>query len=375
MSLIQRIVFFLLLISQPVFSKNCSPMSGCDITSNFQFLYWRVDKCGLDYLWPSDITRFNIDCTDDNIINTGGPVIEPEIIEGQVITLGKGKPKSVNTEFEPGFRISLEKPFCNFDLGLRYTRFCNDQSDSHNIGETPYTPSRMHPDIKGFVDRTNVTYASAKYGVDLNTFDMELYYPVTTNCGGLALVFGGKVGLIDQELNSNYEGWSLITTTDEDEFERNGPDLRIHQVRQKVCFKSGGVYLGAKGYYPLQCGLSFFGRVTYGIMHGCFNRSFREEEFTDPTNPNPLYPSQLLVDVEDSNSCLFSVSELQIGLEYLLGRFCDTEFSINFGYEFNLWNNIPGFMEFVDHYEKGAINRSDESLGFEGLFFGLTLNF
>lgn len=344
-------------------SKSCSE-------SNFSidWLYWNTNKCGLDYLWPADITRFDMTCEDDNLANTPGDVITPDKIDGAVLTLGKGRPKDIEPEYSSGFRIAWNKSCSDWYAGIRYTYYRQDESSSFKVGEIPYTPSRMHPDIKGFVDRTNITSASSSFDLNLDEVDIQAGKTWDNKCYAVTFFGGVKGGFICQEINTKYRGLSVITSEENGGYTRNPPDDRIHTVKEKVDMNAYGLFIGTEAEYQLCGKIGLIGRVSTGILNGHFDRKFIEKEFTDPDNPEPLFPEKLLVNVKDDFWSLVNYYEMAAGISYEMCNGSCADWTIHLGYEFHQWGNMCGFMQFLDHHEKGIINRSTESLGFNGLF-------
>lgn len=347
-----------------------------DVSYSIDWLYWNTKKCGLDYLWPADITRFGITCEDDNIANTSGDVIIPEKIEGAVVSLGKGRPKDIDPKYHSGFRFALNKTYCDWIAGLRYTHYGQDESSSFKVGNTPYTPSRMHPDIKGFVDRTNITSASSEFDLSLNEVDIQAGKTWDNECYEFTFFGGFKGGFICQEMKTKYRGLSLITTSEMSEFTRNPPDDRIHSVKETVDMDAYGLFAGTEGVYHLCPNIGLTARASFGILNGQFSRKFVEKEFTDPDQSSPpLFDEKLLVDVKDDFCSLVNYYEMAVGLSYKMCNSACADWTIHLGYELHQWGNMCGFMQFLDHHEKGSINRATESLGFSGLYLRLFVTY
>jgi len=336
----------------------CLTLPADGWTGHVDLLYWKTRKCGLDYLWPADITRFNTICD-------GTPsIMTPTKIEGEVKSVGKGKPKVIDLDYDLGFRCALFKRCDCWDAGLRYTYYSTDKSSSFHVKNIPYRPSRQHPDIKGFVDGTNIILGKSSYDLELNQLDWEVKRQLGTSCDTTVAFVGGlKMAFIDQDLKTTYKGLSLP----KDEM----VEKRFHTVSEKVDMDAYGLYIGAEAEWHYNSCWTVFGRFSIGSLLANFDRSFFEKEFTNPEVMDPLFEPEVLVDVSEDMWCGVSQCEFSVGLDYLFCRTDCSDWHLQLGYEFLQWNDMRTFMQFTDHHEKGSIVRVTDNLEFDGLYLRL----
>lgn len=360
---------------------------GC-WTAHVDALYWKPRVCGLDYLWPSDITRFDVEC--DGKFSTD----EPDKIQGKVVSVGKGGAKAVGLEHDLGWRIGFETEFDCVNFTIRYTKFDSDESDSWHRGQKhyfkkndsvdqhpiPYTPARMHPDIKGFVDRTNVFSAKAEYEVDLHLLDFEARHDWSLSCGNIGVLAGLRLARIDQEMRSRYCGKSLPFGEEEERGSQSRSvtsaevETRIHTVKEKNDMKAWGLYIGLQGDWSVWSCFSLFGKVATGAYLADFDRRFHEKEFSENKGGN--YPVQYLVNAKKDDCCHVRQTEISVGGDLLLC--CNPgfgEWHLQLGYETQTWSDMRNFLQFVDHHEKGGNVRATGNIGFEGPFLRLLADF
>lgn len=356
--------------------------------AHVDLLYWKPRVCGLDYLWPSNITRFDVAC--DGNFSTD----EPDKILGKVMSVGKGGSKNVDLEHELGWRIGFETQCDCVNFTIRFTKLDSDETDSWHRGKkhhakqknavsqfpVPYTPARMHPDIKGFVDRTNIFAAKAEYDIDFHQLDFEARHDWSLSCGNVGLLAGVRLARIDQEMHSSYYGKSLPFGEEEMGGQSSRSvtpvevETRVHTVKENNDMKSWGVYAGLQGDWNIWSCFSLFGRVATGASLANFDRTFHEKEFSEIKNAN--YPLQYLVDAKKDDWCHVRHTEFVIGGDLLL---CNNpgcgEWHLHLGYETHTWSDMRNFLQFVDHHEKGGNVRATDSLGFEGPFLRLIASY
>lgn len=341
------------------------PRSCAQYEISADWLFWNTRKCGLDYLWPADINRYDTVCGD--LSTTPAP-----FIEGTVVTLGKGKPKKIDLDYDSGFRLAGYSLCNDTKVGARYTYYKTDKDDKHTIHgnqDIPYTPSREHPDIKGFVDGINVDFAKSHFDLELQVVEIEAGR-VWKNCGSSFGFFGGiQAAFIDQEMRTFYQGTSVPFG------ETSSPEVepRFHTVKEQADLDAYGLYIGGEGRFGYNC-MYVFGRASSAALLGEFDRKFVEREFTDPAITDPNFDDQRLVCVRDSEWGTLQHYEVAVGVGY--ETTCNsTDYAFEVGYEIHHWTDMRNFLQFVDHFEHGAVNRSTDALGFDGIFVKASASF
>jgi len=331
--------------------------------AEIDFLYWKTRKCGLDYLWPFDVPRYDTTC--DGTPSTNDPVK----LNASVVTLGSGSPRKIKLDYNPGLRLSFFKECGCWESGVRLTHYSTDKSNSIKIHSTSsYTPSREHPDQKGVVDYGNLSNAKSSYDLELSQVDFEGRARWGEECDGSLTFFSGvKLAFLDQKMKTTYEGTSLPKNL--------SVEPRIHTVKEKCDMDAYGIYFGANADWRFANCLTLFGRVSFGALLGNFDRSFNEKEVSEPSTSYSLYPDEVLVKVKDDSWCGVRQMEYLVGLEYFLCETCFAEWKLQLGYELHQWIGMRNFIHFLDHHEKGTVLRATDNLAYDGFFLGFIADY
>lgn len=323
----------------------CDPCCG-EWYAHVDWLIWKPRRCGLDYAWPRD----------------GGA--NPEY------QLGKGGGHCIEPGFDNGFRLGLFKDCNTSSYGVRWTHFRGDESSSANPPSGgDLQASRGHPEITrnelGEIQAPGD--AKSKYDVDLDMIQLEGEY--LHHCDGCSsvLVFGGvEMSYLDQTMDTEYDLVGL------------GAEVDGRVVKEKLEMDGYGLYVGLEAHRTFCRNLGFFGRVSFGTLLGKFDRSL-DDRYYDYDEQEEETDFEAAVHTSDSCCSIFTHQEIVVGLDYDVCDFCGMDWSFQLGYEFQLWQNTPDFLNFTDHdssdYAFGHNARNMANIGFDGVTLRLNAEF
>ncbi len=301
---------------------NCCPQY-CDSCDDWvvygEWLYWRSRRCDLDYA-----------------------------VTGAGAGTYTGNIHSVDQSYESGWRIGVQKYCGDFFYDLTYTYFRNDESNSKN--NPALSGTRIVDDITA-VTQGLITDARGKWDLDYDVVDLLAGYGFCNTSCFQPYIFGGlKLAFIDQKFEALYiEG------------------ANFDRVTQKIDMDAYGINLGVGANYNFCHCFNFFGRFSYDVLLGDFTRHYNYETSANADAAN----------FKDDCWRMLSVLNLSFGLGYdfaFSNCWC-SNLGISLGYEFHQWVGQPDFIDFQSESGEVTFDRHLQSLGFDGLFLRLALNF
>lgn len=318
---------------------NCCQQERCglDLKVEVDWLFWKERSCDLDYVVP-------IDSGDDYF----------------------GSVKSVCPERSSGFRIGIEKEICNkWLLGLRYTHFSNNTSDRTIDVADGGLAAILVPPEKQYTSNGNIEYAAASQDLTLNVVDLEASFSSGCSWSRDFHFFGGiKFANIDRDFKAHYA---------EDNSDRKGLESEhsVDLICQRADLSSCGLYLGLESSMDLYCNIGFFGRTSFGTLVGKVDQRF--------SHKGQSGGNDFETDVKLKREChrLISVFDLSVGLYYNLPTFCNSDWSIEVGYDLEHWFNVSNYFMVNENNNANQVwlERSADGLGFEGPFIRLVGKF
>ena len=311
---------------------NCFPCVNFTVYGDW--LYWKVRRCELDYVWP---------CSG--------------------VLVAEGKNHSVDPSYDSGFRVGVRADLCNWDFGARYTRYHTDEKASVLDLNGNIQPSRLHPAGNAQIGKNELKFACTKYDFDYDVIDIEFGRKIDTcYCDQLRFFGGVKIAYIDQDLCTGY--------TENPDYQNGGSNIDAARVKERVEMDAYGLYAGGEGHWNI-CGcLGAFGRVGGGALIGDFERSVFEERVDDAT---------VIVDTHDCCAKMITNFEIATGLEFVFNTCFCGDWGIQVGYEFHHWGNMLDFIQFSGNDDTNeypaTTDRNSEDIGLDGLFVRLSASF
>ncbi|MCH9625174.1 MAG: hypothetical protein S4CHLAM123_03440 [Chlamydiales bacterium] len=311
------------------------------------YLYWSPRRCQLDYATHENITGFSLDG-----------------LEGELF--------SVMPCYDSGYRVGIYKECDCFFFDAYYTSFSNTESASVFSADENLAGTRYASVIGGLVNpATGLISASAKWELEYDVVDVLAGYKLNS-CGCFeSYVFGGfKYASIGQELKTEYEADQVVIATEE----FNPTIYNVIRVKQKADMDAYGVALGLGAKYTL-CGcFDFFGRFSYDVLVGNFDRRFIQS--TAP--PTTVFTQ--VINLDDNCWLPVNVVNLAFGLAYnydFCGCWINT-IGFSVGYEFHHWLRM---LDFIDLGALTALpspvilDRHLQNFGLDGLTVRLAIGF
>ncbi|MCH9625175.1 MAG: hypothetical protein S4CHLAM123_03450 [Chlamydiales bacterium] len=315
------------------------------------YLYWSPRRCQLDYATTARLNGSAIDG-----------------LEGELY--------SVMPCYDSGYRVGLYKECDCFFFDAFYTSYCTTQSDSVASENSDILGTRFATVFGGVAPPTTAGFLEAcgKWELDYDVVDVLAGYNLNS-CGCFkSYVFGGfKYASIGQELKSVYRAdpaFGVAVPTED----FNPTIYNAFAVKQKADMDAYGVAFGLGAKYTL-CGcFDFFGRFSYDVMLGNYDRKYIQ--LTAP--PQDIFTQQSHLD----DNCWAPVNcvNLAFGLTYnydFCGCWINT-IGLSVGYEFHQWLNL---LDFIDIGALTAlpspviIDRHLQNFGLDGLTVRLAIGF
>lgn len=328
---------------EPVCDPCCPSLDYCDSCDDWTFygdwLYWRARKCGLDYALPAEDS--------DNFI---GKVYGPCL------------------DYDSGYRLGFVLGCEGMDLGVRYTSYNTDAFSSNTDAN-----GNMAASLVG-ENHLNVTnhefqYASGKYALDLDVFDLEASYGMeVTDELNAGLYAGFRYATLDQSFNVLYA---------QDSNDLNGDASPIDKLKLTNDMNSYGLYFGLNaGYLFCEC-FEFFFDFSHGVHVAEFDRSYVYKTDLGEDEEEEALPLVTEVNLKDECWRLVNTCDLALGLKYNLCNFLCADWDFSLGYEFHHWYNTSDFLYFVSGDTSGEahLDHGVDSVGFDGLFVRLGATF
>jgi len=306
-----------------------------DFTLYGDWLYWKVRRCELDYVFP---------CSG--------------------VLVAEGKSHSTNPCYDSGFRVGARAQICNWDFGARYTYYHTDDEARIIDPDGNIQPSRLHPAGNAQIGKNELKFADSTYDFDYDVVDIEFGRTIDTcYCDHLRFFGGVKLAYIDQKLFSCYSA--------DPEYKKGQPTTaESAAIWEKTNVDAYGLYAGGEGHWNL-CGcFGAFGRIGGGALYGDFNRSVLEKRTDDDT---------VIVNTKDCCAKLITNFEIGAGLEFVFNTCFCGDWGIQVGYEFHHWGNMLDFIQFSGNDDTAeypaTTDRHSEDIGLDGVFVRLSASF
>ena len=300
----------------------CDPCGGWSV--ELDWLYWHLRRCELTYATTG---------SDDHLYV-----------------------KSVDLSYDNGLRLGVFKECGDVNFGIRYTRYCYD--DSQTVIDTVYD---VKPARSGNVF-INSEIAINHYDFDMDVFELESRYALLDDCDSSAWAFAGfRYASIDQKLKTLYGA-------DATDVSGSGELNAILVVSERNDMDGYGLYLGAASNFSAFSCLDVYGSFSIGTMIAEFERDYKVIV---------KYEGETEVTQHWSDDCYKILTNLDfaVGVGYDLCDICCVDWSLTLGYEFHHWMNTLDFILAETDGDIFEIDRHSEDLGFDGLFVRLTGTF
>ncbi len=353
---------------------SCNPCNPCDPCDSFcdgwsvygDWLFWKVRRSGLDYTIEGDnfeSPRHEYDS------NTYVPF---------------GKMHCVDPEYQSGYRIGFAKNFCELDVGVRYTHFKADHTNSKYSEDYSLDGTRQHPlDDEAYTSSwgsssiNDFDYAESGYSLKLDQIDVEAGKAWDT-CEGLRVrpFVGFRYARIDQHMNTFYDIEDGLTVSEFLDIKAYGFYLGAG-VRYTFCecfglhaCLSGGLYIASTSGHHNE-GSGFFGN---GSSSSSDSSSGSGSGSGDNVGSVPEADSDIHVSRCDSD-ILVGSCDAAFGVSYELHNCFCGNWMFAAGYEFHNWSGMPDFLNFTDDGSFGNHSRNHSNLGYDGLYVRVKMEF
>jgi hypothetical protein len=294
------------------------------------YLYWKARRGDLDYAV--------------NAINLDGP------FTGNVYAL--------NPEYSSGYRVGITKECNCFYLDGCYTHY-NSHVSKTTIVPPPglLAPTHGLANISG-VNIGQVQFARSEWKIDYDTGDVLAGYNWNVWDDIDVSFFGGfKIARIYQRVERQY-------------FEAASSPVGDQQI-QNYTVNGYGADFGLGVDYSIWNGLELFGSFSCDLLLAHLNREYIYQRVVTPGN------IETGADVTDISWRLTPVINAAFGIGYnypFFNRWL-SNIRLSVGYEFHSWLNLPDFLEMQAVEDQVGFQRTLQSLGFDGLFVRLGLDF
>ncbi len=312
------------------YDNSCCESYRNDYCTNVfvDWLYWNVRDCGLDFVW--DISETNQDG-------------------------GDGHLRSINTDYESGFRVGAFAPYCGYEFGFVYTRYKSDCSGPTRATSTAGSLVGTKLIFENL--QANINDAVGEYDVEFQQLDLAVgrHFQPQWLCNTDVTLGGGvRIAWIERDKNITYQDSSDITN-----------------IFQKVENDAYGLFLGMISDTQFCNCFSLFSDFSIAALVA------ETEQRVHYAGPGDLSTFDFVVRQECDYCPVVNVN-LALGLGFDFSCFCDAVARLAVGYEFHNWISLPGF---TDPFALPAVSKSlflqkdNNNLGFDGLFVRLAINF
>lgn len=309
----------------------CDPCCDGEFGVYGDYLYWRARRCELDYAIPYDAT----------------------IVVGNVY--------DVCPRYDSGFRVGAFYKGCgDFDFVGQYTWY-NTDAKSHVFDPDENLAGTHILDENTQVGQESFQLARGEWDLKYNVVDLTAGYRWDMNdCFHARFYTGLKLAFIDQTFDILYSETEDVTGA------ANGFD-KVHYSND---LNGYGIQVGASADYQICGRLSLIGNFGYGVLASDVSR---KEVYV--TSANGGTTEVIEVDLHDSCWRTLSVLDLAVGLSYeIYCGDCGSAF-IGLGYEFHHWFDMANFISYQNESGEITFDRYTDSLGLDGLFVRLGVNF
>ncbi|GAB4226647.1 MAG: hypothetical protein Tsb0021_02840 [Chlamydiales bacterium] len=286
------------------------------------WLYWRVRECDLDY---------------------GIVAID---------SVAMGKIRTVNPNYDSGFRLGAVKQCNNWNYNIDYTRYNTNASNQLNVSGIDNASIIA---LRSLL--SNISIAQSSWKLCYDKIDLTTGYIFAKDCCYEANLFGGLTfAFIEKEVKS------LYISPDE------GAGQTSNMVKQKNDMNGYGMCLGISGNYNLYNCLHLIGLCSTDILVAQFDRRF----FSSAVIDGEQAQTTLLADFYGNCWKLINVLNLLVGIQYDIPEcYPNLTASLSLGYEFHHWWNVPGYLT----QSSTGLDQYNENIGFDGLFLRGTIKF
>jgi len=254
-----------------------------------------------------------------------------------------GRVRSLNYKTEPGIRASLGYRPGGYPWDVRFTYTYITSSDNFGVVANP--AGVLYPTLTrtGMTNEVNVAFASSS--LSINVYDAEFGYHFEQDFFH-ARIFGGlRLANVREMLTADYDG----------------RDAQRATVDVRPNFDGVGPLFGIESTIGMGQGLGVFGRASVALLTGSMRAPFVETNNVGGT---------VYADVADRFALTVPVVTLGVGVSYQYRGL-----SIRAGYEVSNWFGVFERPAFTDDFAEGKFLRQSSSLGIDGVFVQLGLEF
>lgn len=247
-------------------------------------------------------------------------ISDPQDTANPVVVGPNAKVLSVDTGYEPGFRVGLSRDFAGtgVDAKVVYTRL-----------HTSFTDRAVAPDGGVLVatlvhkpDKIEALIADARFDFDYDVVDLEVGQ--TFQAGGSHVdvrIFGGaRFASIDQEIRATYQGQDF-----------DGGDADRTEVIMDVDLTGVGPRIGAGAAWDVGSGFSVFGHTAASLLVADIDASTFEKRVG----------AKVRLDIgQDFEPRVIPVAELSLGLGWTRHYSELSALTLEAGYQVENWFNV-----------------------------------
>jgi len=267
--------------------------------------------------------------------------------------LAIGSVARVDPESDSGYRFRFEVMRGKAFFFASYTSYDATTSDRVRDPGDSLTGT-LHIDDYCLVCDEAVSLATADYDVDYSVLEIGAGYNLRENSPfGLRLSGGVRQASVEENFHVFYSD-NLAGNADAD------------IVDQGTDMDAFGLFIGIEPEYKFNSLIRLFGRLQYTALMGDVDQTFLYR-----TSTNGGQTGSVQADLDSSENRAVETIEASFGVEFTITDVV----SVSGGYEFQTWQNYPGFLKHTSESGEVTFDLHTTDLGFDGPFVRVSLSF
>lgn len=281
------------------------------------------------------------------------------------------KYKDLCSDWQSGVRVAFLVPdvFYGWDFSTSYYRVCYENSTKQTYHNRDANNGIISPLL---IDAFADTWEEGEQELDLfySEWDLLLTYDVYNGpCHRFTPYFGIAGMFLNQEIDGEFARRTLFPIGMQPK--QNEETDTIVETEWKSDYSGVGIRMGAM----YECNIAdciFFTNANLTLLEGDA-KTTNEQILMVPQQKN------VTVKITDDDGChIVNGYHIQTGIKFS-SSICGCDYGIRLGYEFVNWHNLPNQRVFngenINTESGHSTSPRTRSLGFHGLFAGLSANF